>query len=505
MRVFSTPAELPAHVGEKLGSSDWFAIEQRHLDGYAQLTGDDFWIHVDVERAAREMPGGRTIAHGLFVLSLVPMLQRGIWRVERRGIGLNYGSDRVRYTAPVPVGSRLRLHQTLAAAERVGAATRMTTRCEMEIEGEHAAGAGGRVHPAAERRLNDAEPTDGLPFQPRGRLRRPLSETTMPSNRPLLALALAGLTGIAATFSAATVQAQAAWPTKPVRIIVPYPPGGPVDQLARAIGPKLGERLGQTIVIDNKAGAGGSLGVDAAIKAEPDGYTFGFGVPGAITVLPHLQKLPYDVEKINYVSLVARVPQVIAVSPQTPAKTLPELIALAKKEPGKLNYASAGNATTPHLGAELLAEEAGIDIVHVPYKGAAPAITALLGGEVQMLAADLSALLPFLSRGVKVVAVSGPRRVDALPEVPTTTELGLPGVQVESNYGIIAPAATPAAVTQKFREALVAVLAMPAVRAQIAAQGAIPVSNTPDEYRKLMQQESAKWARVVKKAGITLD
>lgn len=135
MRVFATPADLPQHVGELLGTSDWFAVEQRHIDAFAQLTGDDFWIHVDTERAAREMPDGRTIAHGLFVLSLVPALQRGIWRVERRGVGLNYGSDRVRYTAPVPVGSRVRLQQTLVAAERVGAATRLTTRCEFELEG----------------------------------------------------------------------------------------------------------------------------------------------------------------------------------------------------------------------------------------------------------------------------------------------------------------------------------------------------------------------------------
>jgi tripartite-type tricarboxylate transporter receptor subunit TctC len=316
----------------------------------------------------------------------------------------------------------------------------------------------------------------------------------------ILGLAAAGL-----AVPPAATHAQAAWPTKPVRLIVPYPPGGPVDQLARAIAPKLGEQLGQTIVIDNRAGAGGSLGLDAAIKADPDGYTFGFGVPGAITVLPHLQKLPYAVDRINYVSLVARVPQVIAVGPQTPVKTLPELIALAKKEPGKLNYGSAGNATTPQLGAELLAEEAGIRLVHVPYKGAAPAITALLGGEVQILAADLSALLPFLSRGVKVLAVSGPRRIDALPNVPTTAELGLPGVHVESNYGLIAPAATPPYITQKLREALVAVLNTPAVRAQIASQGALAMSTTPDDYRKLMQQESAKWAAVVRKANITLD
>jgi acyl dehydratase len=133
--VVPTPAELVAHVGSRLGSSDWFTIEQRHIDDFARVTGDDFWIHVDVERAARDMPDGRTIAHGLFVLSLVPLLQRQIFRVERRGKGLNYGSDRVRYTAPVPVGSRVRLHQTLKAAQRVGAATRMTTTCEFEIEG----------------------------------------------------------------------------------------------------------------------------------------------------------------------------------------------------------------------------------------------------------------------------------------------------------------------------------------------------------------------------------
>ena len=300
-------------------------------------------------------------------------------------------------------------------------------------------------------------------------------------------------------------QAQTAWPTKSIKLIVPYPAGGPVDQLARAIAPKLGEQLGQTIIIDNKSGASGTIGVDATIKADPDGYTFGFGVPGAITLLPHLQKMPYVVENINYVSLVARVPQVIAASPQTKVNTLAELIALAKKEPGTLNYGSAGNATTPHLGAELLSQEAGIKLVHVAYKGAAPAVTGLLGGEVQIMAADLPALLQFVSRGVKILAVSGPRRVELLPNIPTTAELGLPGVYVESNYGIIAPAATPPAITQKMGEALMVVLNMPSVKAQIAAQGAVATSTTPDEYRKLMQQESIKWAAVLKKGRITLE
>lgn len=300
-------------------------------------------------------------------------------------------------------------------------------------------------------------------------------------------------------------QAQTSWPTKPIRLIVPYAAGGPVDSLARAIAPKLGEQLGQSIIIDNKAGASGTIGVDATIKAAPDGYTFGFGVPGAITVLPHVQKIPYVVSEINYVSLVARVPQVIAVSSKTPVNTLPELIALAKKEPGKLNYGSAGSATTPHLGAELLSQETGIKMVHVAYKGAAPAVTGLLSDEVQVLAADLSAVLPHNSRGLKILAVSGPNRVDALPNVPSTSELGLPAVYVESNYGIIASKGTPQAITNKFRDALVTVLNMPAVTAQIAATGAIATSSKPEEYRKMMELESAKWLGVVKKGNISVE
>jgi len=301
-------------------------------------------------------------------------------------------------------------------------------------------------------------------------------------------------TAIAVALPVSSAHAQAAWPAKPIKLIVPFAAGGPVDQIARAIAPRLGTELGQTVFVESKAGAGGSIGLDAAIKADPDGYTFGFGVPGAITVLPHLQKLPYQVKDINYVSLVARVPQVIAVGPAVPVTTLKDLIALAKKEPGKLNFASAGNATTPHLGAELLIQETGIKMTHVPYKGAAPAVTALLGGEVQVFTADLPAVLQFLSKGVKILAVSGPSRVEMLPDVPTTAELGLPNVRVESNYGIVAPTATPPAITQKLHAALVKVMAMPEVRKQLAGMGAIPATNTPQEYRQLMDQESLKWA-----------
>lgn len=324
----------------------------------------------------------------------------------------------------------------------------------------------------------------------------------MPSRHSFTALLAAAATAAATT---GVAQAQPAWPSKPITLIVPYAPGGPVDQIARTLVPGLGKELGQTVIIDNKAGAGGSLGLNAAIKAEPDGYTFGFGVPGAITVLPHLQKLPYRVQDINYVSLVARVPQVVAVAPNVEANTLPELIAYAKQNPGKLNFGSAGNATTPHLGSELLKQEAKLDMIHVPYKGAAPAITALIGGEVQLFCGDLSAVLPFLSKGIRILAVNGASRIETLPDVPTTAELGLPGVRVESNYGIVAPTGTPPAITQKLHDALAKVMTSPEVRKQLATQGAATLTSTPQEYRQLMDQESAKWAAVVKAGHITLE
>lgn len=325
-----------------------------------------------------------------------------------------------------------------------------------------------------------------------------------PMNRHQLLAAALGI-ALALLVPLRAAHAQAPWPTKPIKLIVPYAPGGPVDGLARAIAPKLGEELGQAIYIDSKAGASGSIGTDAAMKAEPDGYTFGFGVPGAITVLPHLMKLPYKVEDINYVSLVARVPQVITVGPKVPVDSLQALIALAKQKPDSLFFGSAGNVTTPHLGMELLMQETGTRFVHVPYKGAAPAVTALLGGEVHVLAVDLPAILPFLSKGVKVLAVASASRAATLPDVPTTAELGLPNLRVESNYGLIAPAGTPAAITQKLRDALHKVLATPEVKSALAAQGAVPVPNTPQQYRQLMEQESQRWAAVVKKGNVRLD
>lgn len=315
---------------------------------------------------------------------------------------------------------------------------------------------------------------------------------------------------VAAALLAATLapMAQAAqpWPNQPIRLIVPYPPGGSVDNLARLLAPALGKRLGQTIVIENKAGASGTIGVDATVRAAPDGNTFGFGVPGAITGLPHVMKVPYDVSSIQYVSLVARVPQVVMVNPSLPDTTLAAFVASAKQHPGKYNYGSAGNVTTPHLGGELLKQQTGIDIMHVPYKGAAPAVTALLSNEVQMFPGDASAALGFIKAGkLRALAVASPERFEGLPDVPTTREAGFPGVIVESNYGIIAPTGTPKEIVDRMAEAIAQSLAEPELRQKMIDQGAIPAATTPDQYRSLMESESKKWGEVIRRGKLGLE
>ena len=321
------------------------------------------------------------------------------------------------------------------------------------------------------------------------------------------ALKLAALCITAATFSIANQSACAqAWPSKPIRLVVPYAAGGPADVIARLVAKKAGEDLKQTIIVDNKGGAGGTIGVDAALKSAPDGYTFALTAQGPLAGMPNLMKVPYVLADVQYLTLVARGPAVIVVGKKVAANNLPDLIKLAKASPGKLNYGSAGPGTTPHIGAELLKQEAGIDITHVPYKGAAPAVTGLLSGEIDIAMVDLLNVLPHVAAGtLKVLAVASPTRAPQIPDVPTTKEAGFPGVVMDTTYGVIAAPGVPADVQKKFRDAIVAAVQSTEVKDQFLKQGVIAMTSTPQDYKVAMQAEFDKWHRVVTKGKITLD
>jgi tripartite-type tricarboxylate transporter receptor subunit TctC len=313
------------------------------------------------------------------------------------------------------------------------------------------------------------------------------------------------ITALALSTPYQAAQAQA-WPTKPIRLVVPYAAGGPGDVIARLVARKTGEGLHQTIIIDNKGGAGGTIGVDAALKALPDGYTFALTAQGPLAGMPNLMKVPYALADVQYLTLVARGPAVIVVGKKIAANNLADFIKLAKASPGKINYGSAGAGTTPHIGAELLKQETGIDITHVPYKGAAPAVTALIGGDIEMAMVDLLNVLPHLTSGtLKVLAVASPSRAPQLPDVPTTKEAGYPGVVMDTTYGVIAAPGVPAEVQKKFREALVAAVQSADVKDQLLKQGVLAVTSTPQEYKAMMQAEFDKWHRVVTKGKITID
>lgn len=309
---------------------------------------------------------------------------------------------------------------------------------------------------------------------------------------------------LAALGTVALPCAAQSWPTKPIKLIVGYPPGGPVDNIARLIAPAIGKELGQALVIDNKPGAAGGLGITATVQAEPDGHTFGIGVLGVLAVAPHVSRQPYKPEDVNYVTMLTSSPHVLVANPEAGYSSLKGFVDAARKAPGKLNYGSPGQGSSTHLDGELLQAEAGIDILHVPYKGGAAAINALLGNEIQLLAVEISAALQLQSK-LKIVAVMGEKRSPALPDVPTTVELGYPGVVASSMYGVIAPTRTPAAITEKFRTAVHKALAQPEVRNRLLSQGQIPMPTTGDEYRKLMAAESVKWGAVIKSRNIKFE
>jgi len=297
------------------------------------------------------------------------------------------------------------------------------------------------------------------------------------------------------------------YPARPVRFIVPYPPGGGTDVIARIVQPKLSEALGQTIVIENRGGAGGALGTEAAAKSAPDGYTFLFTL-SSHTINPLLYKLDYDVERdFAPVSIIVSVPQLIAANPQAPAKTLKEMVAAAKANPGVYSYASVGNGTPSHIAGELLKLRAGINMVHIPYRGGGPAVADTLGGQVPFLFVTAPAALSHVRSGkLRALAVTTAKRTPAAPEIPTVAEeLNIPDYEVDSWYAMFAPAKTPAAIVARMQRDVARVVRLPEVKQKLLEQGADSVGSSSEELERVVKAELRRWAQVIHDAGIKLE
>jgi len=297
------------------------------------------------------------------------------------------------------------------------------------------------------------------------------------------------------------------FPAHPIRLIVPFPPGGPSDIIARVIGQRMSEIAKQPVVIENRGGQGGVLGTDALAKAKPDGYTIAIASAGALAISPTMEKIAYDpLKDLQAVTLVAKVPEMLVVATDVPARNMAELVALAKAQPGKLNFASSGPGSLPHLAGELLKLTAKIDIVHVPYRGAAPAVNDLLGQQVQMVFLDLPILLPQIrSGGLRAIALGAPERAPTAMDVPTTAEVGMPDVQAENWYGLVAPAGTPAAVVAALNQIATEAMRDPAVKEKLAIQGAELIGGSPEHFHAFMESEIARWAKVIKDAGVATE
>lgn len=308
------------------------------------------------------------------------------------------------------------------------------------------------------------------------------------------------------------LHAHASWaqdfPSRPIKVIVPFPPGGPTDILGRIVAQKLSERLGQSVVVDNKPGASGMIGADMVAKSAPDGYTL--LVNASLHVInPSLyEKSRYDaIADFTPLSNLADVPLVLVVNPQTPVQTVKELIAWVKASKTPINFASSGNATAPHLAGEAFKVAAGIEnMQHVPYKGSSPALTDLLGGQVQMMFDSLPSSQPFIKSGaLKAIAVTTQRRSSGLPAVPTIAESGIPGFNFSTWYGVWAPKSTPLPIVQKLSSEIGQITRLPEVRERFLALGAEPVGNTADEFAAFTKTELTKWARIVKQSGARVD
>ncbi|MCK8787178.1 tripartite tricarboxylate transporter substrate binding protein [Roseomonas sp. NAR14] len=298
------------------------------------------------------------------------------------------------------------------------------------------------------------------------------------------------------------------WPDRPIRLIVPYAAGGGTDAIARAVAQKAGERLGATIVVDNRPGGAGNLATKQAAEAAPDGYTLLVGNIGPIAVNPSLFRnlTPDPATALAPVTLLAAAPMLILVARDLPVRDLAGLIALARAKPGEITYGSAGNGSANHLAGAYFALRAGIDIQHVPYRGAGPALNDLVAGTLQMMPATLPSSIGLVRDGlVRALAVTSAQRVPSLPAVPTVAEAGVPGYEMSGWYGIMAPARTPPAIIGRLREAVAEALREPALRERILAEGAEPSGDTPEEFGRFIAAERAKWAAVVRDARITVE
>ena len=316
--------------------------------------------------------------------------------------------------------------------------------------------------------------------------------------KKLFALLLLTLTGLG--------HAQT-WPNRPIKLVVPFAAGGTTSILGRAMADKLAPLLGQPVVVDNRPGAGGNVGMDAVAKSEPDGYTLLMG-PIGLAINPALySKMSFDpLRDLAPIGLYAGVPNLLVVHPSVPAQSLKELIALFKANPGKYNYASNGNGTSSHLAAEMLKSSAGVDIVHIPYKGGAPAMADLLAGQVTMLFDQMPAVLPQVKGGkVRALGVSSAQRSAAAPEVPSLAEAGLPGFDMTVWFGLLAPARTPPAVLQRVNAEMGKVLQDPEFRTFLAGLGVSPLGGSPEAFASFMQAETQRWAQVVKASGARID
>jgi tripartite-type tricarboxylate transporter receptor subunit TctC len=320
--------------------------------------------------------------------------------------------------------------------------------------------------------------------------------------------AAAGVTGLAIGMMLVCADCVAqTFPARAIRVIVPFAPGGGTDILIRTVSPKLSEALGQQLVIDNRAGGGSTIGSELAAKAPPDGYTL-LMVDTSFTTNPSLySKLPYDSARdFAPVSLMAAAPVILIVHPSVPVKTVKEFVALAKSKPGQLNFASGGPGSSTHLGGELLKLVAGIDLVHIPYKGTGPAVADVLGGQVVMMFAGISSVKQHVAVGrLRAIAVTGQKRSPAMPEVPTFIESGLRGVDSGTYWGCLAPAATPKDIVNKLSTTIANVLKMGDIEKRLSDLGFDAIGGTPDQFATIIRSETEKWARVIKSAHVKLD